>query len=165
MWVSFQHLGMGRQDPCNPFGPRSWLHGACSRGSIFCPPCLLLLQQDVTSCGLFLFLPPSDRASCLCLLACEGRERKENIASGGNCFPTLSDPSPSPGHVRIYFSILEVPSTLPPFPLTQLLHLSQLATQVSHLQPGPCLRPRPIQAGDRKQLRRTSKALLTSRHP
>lgn len=80
-------------------------------------------KQDVTSRGLFLFLTPSDSASCLCLLACEGRERKENRARGGNCSPTLSDPSPSPGHVRIYFSTLEVPSTLPPFPLTQLLQL------------------------------------------
>lgn len=157
--------GDGKTGPMQPLWPQvmaAWCLQQREHSALRVCCCF---KQDVTSRGLFLFLPPSDSASCLCLLACEGRERKENIARGRNCFPTLSDPSPSPGHVRIFFSILEVPSTLPPFPLTQLLHLSELATQVSHLQPGPCLLPRPIQAGDRKQLRRTSKALLTSRHP
>lgn len=78
------------------------------------PSVCCCLKQDMTSRGLFSFLPPPDaHPAWICLPGREGKERKIK-ARGGNCFPPLSGPSPSPGHGRIYFSILNVPPTQPP---------------------------------------------------
>lgn len=101
------------------------------------PSVCCCLKQDMTSRGLFSFLPPPDaHPAWICLPGREGKERKIK-ARGGNCFPPLSGPSPSPGHGRIYFSMFLPPN--PPFPLTQLLQL----TTAGHTGSPPAARALP----------------------
>lgn len=111
----------------------------------------------MTSCGLFLFLPPSDSSSCLYLVASEGRGRKTKRGMGEDAASphrvTHLLPQDEHGLISAFCMFL------PPTPISP--DSASPSTTAGHTGFPPVTRPclLPSLARDRKQLNRPSKAL------